>query len=97
MAFDYDMEGYISRYGEKRNCVSDALPERYRVEKPRGAFFIFPKAEDGNGDKVVKRVISKGFFIIPGRVFSQRPSHCRISCAAPMGLLERRVKILHGL
>ncbi len=97
VALDYDMEEYINLYRDKRDFVYEALKERYRVEKPRGAFFIFPEADDGDGGKMVEKAINKGVFIIPGRVFSQRRSHFRISFAVPMDVLERGVKVLKGL
>ncbi|UCC66775.1 MAG: aminotransferase class I/II-fold pyridoxal phosphate-dependent enzyme, partial [Deltaproteobacteria bacterium] len=88
---------YINHYKEKRDFVYEALRERYRVEKPRGAFFIFPEAEDGDGDKLVEKAINRGVFVVPGGVFSQRNSHFRISFAAPLDVLERGVKILREL
>ncbi|MBW2038822.1 MAG: aminotransferase class I/II-fold pyridoxal phosphate-dependent enzyme [Deltaproteobacteria bacterium] len=97
VALDYDMGEYINRYKEKRDFVYEGLKERYRVEKPRGAFFIFPEAHDGDGEKLVEKAISKGVFIIPGDVFSQRKSHFRISFAAPIDVLERGVKVLREL
>jgi aspartate/methionine/tyrosine aminotransferase len=97
MAFDCDMGEHIEHYREKRDFVYEALQGRYRVERPRGAFFIFPEAEDGDGERLVERAINKGVFIIPGSVFSQRKSNFRISFAAPMDVLERGVKILRDL
>jgi aspartate aminotransferase/aminotransferase len=91
------MGEYINRYREKRDFVYGALKEKYHVERPRGAFFIFPEADDGDGDRLVERAINKGVFIVPGSVFSQRKSHFRISFAAPMDVLERGVKILKEL
>jgi aspartate/methionine/tyrosine aminotransferase len=85
-AFDCDMGEYIDRYREKRDFVYESLKEHYSVQRPRGAFFIFPEADDGDGEKLVERAINKGVFIIPGSVFSQRKSHFRISFAAPKEL-----------
>lgn len=97
IALDYDMGEYINRYREKRDFVYEALKEKYQTERPQGAFFIFPEAEDGDGERLVERAIKKGVFIVPGSVFSQRKSHFRISFAAPMDVLERGVKILQEL
>ncbi|RLB04541.1 MAG: aspartate aminotransferase, partial [Deltaproteobacteria bacterium] len=97
VALDYDMGEYIDRYREKRDMVYEALRERYRVQKPKGAFFIFPEAEDGDGERLVEKAIKKGVFVIPGGVFSQRKSHFRISFAAPMDVLERGVEVLREL
>jgi len=91
------MEEYINRYREKRDYIYEALKGKYNVEKPRGAFFIFPEAEDGDGEKLVERAIKKGVFVIPGGIFSQRQSHFRISFAASMDILERGAKILRDL
>ncbi len=96
-ALDYDMGETINRYRDKRDFVYEALRKRYRIEKPQGAFFIFPEAEDGDGGTVAERAIGRGVFIVPGRVFSQRHSHFRISFAAPMDVLERGVKVLKEL
>jgi len=97
VALDYDMTSSIKRYREKRDFVYEMLAERYRVKKPRGAFFIFPEADDGDGGKLVERAIEKNVFVIPGEVFSQRRSNFRISFAAPMDVLERGTKILRDL
>lgn len=97
VAFDCDMGTYIDHYREKRDFIYEALRERFRVERPLGSFFIFPEADDGDGETLVQRAINKGVFIIPGSVFSQRTSHFRISFAAPLDVLERGVTVLKGL
>jgi aspartate/methionine/tyrosine aminotransferase len=96
-AFDCEMGRYIDHYREKRDFIYEALKERYRVERPLGSFFIFPEADDRDGDRFVERAINKGVFIIPGSVFSQRSSHFRISFAAPQDVLERGVEVLNKL
>jgi aspartate/methionine/tyrosine aminotransferase len=96
-AFDCDMGTYIDHYREKRDFIYEALRERYRVERPLGSFFIFPEADDGDGEKLVEKAITKGVFVVPGGAFSQRRTHFRISFAAPMNVLERGVKILQEL
>ena len=96
-AFDCDMGRYIDHYREKRDFIYEALKERYRVVRPLGSFFIFPEADDGDGEKLVEKAINKGVFVVPGGVFSQQRTHFRISFAAPMNVLERGVKILREL
>jgi aspartate aminotransferase/aminotransferase len=97
VAFDCDMGKYIDHYREKRDFIYEALRERYQIQKPCGAFFIFPEASDGDGEKLVEKAITKGVFVVPGGAFSQRGTHFRISFAAPMDVLERGVKILREL
>jgi len=96
-ALDYDMSAFRDRFREKRDFVYEMLKDRFKVEKPRGAFFIFPEAPDGNGVALVERAIARGLFIIPGEIFSQRKTHFRISFGAPTETLERGVKILREL
>jgi aspartate aminotransferase/aminotransferase len=97
IAFEHDTSSEIRHYREKRDFIYETLRKRYEVEKPRGAFFIFPEAEDGDGTRMAERAISKGVFIVPGEVFSQRTSNVRISFAAPMETVERGAKVLMEL
>ena len=91
------MSAYITHYREKRDFAYENLRKRYRVPRPQGSFFIFPEADNGDGEDLVKRAINRSVFIIPGEVFSQRKSHLRISFGAPMEALKRGIRILMDL
>ena len=97
LALDYDTTPLIEEYRKRRDLIYEGLSEKYEVVKPQGAFFIFPKAPNGKGERLVERAIAEGLFMVPGKVFSQRSTHFRICFAAPSEKLERAIEILKRL
>lgn len=87
----------IADYRKKRDLMYGGLKEFMKVEKPGGAFYIFPEAPGGKGDELVAKAIEKGLLIIPGSVFSEKATHFRISYAASESTLQRGIKILREL
>ncbi|MDP8263516.1 MAG: pyridoxal phosphate-dependent aminotransferase [Candidatus Ancaeobacter aquaticus] len=96
-AFDFSMEPYIEDYKKKRDIVYNGLKDAFTVEKPHGAFYIFPEAPDGNASRFVERAIDNNVLIIPGNVFSQKDTHFRISYAVNDETLKRGVDQLNAL
>lgn len=96
-AMDYGIHEYAKCYRQKRDIIYEGLRENFGVEKPRGAFYIFPRAPGDDGNAFVKRAIAKNLLIIPGEVFSEKKSHFRISFAASDEDIERGVEILNEL
>ena len=82
---------------KKRDLIYEGLKERYRVQKPGGAFYIFPEVPGGNGEAFVEKAIEQNLFIIPGTVFSKRNTHVRISFAAPEERLLRGIEVLNRI
>ena len=91
------MKSLIHGYKRRRDLIYDGLKDKYRVVKPKGAYFIFPEVPDGDGDAFVERALEKKLFIIPGSVFSERKSHVRISFAASEENLEKGIEILRNM
>jgi aspartate aminotransferase/aminotransferase len=96
-ALDYDISNYIADYKRKRDLIYNGLKYKYNVAKPQGAFYIFPEAPEKDGEKFVEKALMNNVFIIPGRVFSQRATHFRISFAVPDEIIARGVEILNRL
>jgi len=103
-AFDADPSEQVEMFRERRDFVYEGLKDRFRVEKPRGAFYIFPeapgsaKAKPGeSGTAFAERAARAGVLVIPGGVFSQRDTHFRISYAADRRTLERGLEALNRL
>ena len=92
-----DLSKITASYKEKRDFVYEGLKDKFDVVKPQGAFYIFPKAPGGSGQKFVERCIEKNLLVVPGHVFSERDTNFRISFAAPMATLERGVEVLNSL
>ena len=42
-ALDYNVDHYIEQYKKKRDLIYEGLKGKYRVQKPGGAFYIFPE------------------------------------------------------
>jgi len=96
-SFDVDMSKYRDEYRRKRDTIYEGLKDRYEVQKPGGAFYIFPKAPNGDGEAFCKEGIRNELLTVPGSVFSERNSHFRISFAASNETLERGIEILKRL
>jgi aspartate aminotransferase/aminotransferase len=97
-ADDVDMSGAIEEYGRKRERVHQGLRQAgYEVEKPGGAFYIFPRAPWGTGSEFVEEAVKRNLLIIPGSVFSRADTHFRISYAAADDVIEEGILILGSL
>jgi len=94
---DLDLTAITADYRRKRDFIYDGLKDRYKVEKPGGAFYIFPEAPGGSGEAFVKTCIENNLLVVPGTVFSRTDSHFRISFAASMETLEKGLEILNSL
>jgi len=95
---DYDMTDIRADFRARRDRIHDGLVARgFEVNKPGGAFYIFPKAPDGDSDGFVRRAIENELLVIPGSVFSERHTHFRISFAASTEQLDRGLDILGGM
>jgi len=96
-ALDFNVGDYIERYKNKRDLIYGGLKEKYRVQKPLGAFYIFPEVPNGDGEAFVEKAIQNNLFIIPGSIFSKRNTHVRISFAASEETLFRGIEILNQI
>ncbi len=97
VAWDYDVSAIVADYKHKRDRLVAGLKDRYELEMPGGAFYLFPKAPWGTGNEFVAEAIRNNLLIIPGNTFSRRDTHFRISYAANDETLERGIEILNRL
>ena len=97
VAYETDTSEFVEEFHRRRDLVWEGLRENFRVEKPRGAFYIFPEAPGGSGARFVSSAIEAGVLVIPGGVFSERDTHFRISYAADRRTLERGIEVLNRL
>lgn len=97
VALDTDIAEQRKDYSKRRDVIFEGLARRFRVERPGGAFYIFPEAPDGDGDRLVARAIENNLLIVPGSVFSEKKTHFRVSFAAAFDDLERGIRVLEGL
>ncbi|MBL7141020.1 MAG: aminotransferase class I/II-fold pyridoxal phosphate-dependent enzyme [Planctomycetes bacterium] len=92
-----DVADHIETFRRRRDLIYEGLKERFTVEKPSGAFYIFPEAPGGSGTAFVRKAIEAGVLVIPGNVFSERDTHFRIAYAADTGTIERGLEVLNRL
>lgn len=92
-----DFSEQLSRYREKRDFIVGALKDKFSFVVPGGAFYLFPEAPGGQGQKFVEKCIENSLLVVPGNVFSRKDTHFRISYSAPMSQLERGAEILNRL
>ncbi|MEZ0263169.1 MAG: pyridoxal phosphate-dependent aminotransferase, partial [Phycisphaerae bacterium] len=97
VAVDVDMTAAVDAYRRKRDIVFEGLRGKFEVQKPEGAFYIFPKAPGDSASAFVERAIAKNVLVIPGNVFSERDSHFRISYATTDEKLAEGVQVLNSL
>jgi aspartate/methionine/tyrosine aminotransferase len=96
-ALDYNVEDYIQGYKRKREIIYEGLKEKFRVQKPQGAFYIFPEVPGGNGEVFVEKAIQNNLFIVPGSAFSKRNTNVRISFAASDETLLKGIEVLNRI
>ena len=96
-ALDFSVESYISEYKKKRDLIYNGLKEKFKVQKPQGAFYIFPEVPGENAEAFVEKSIQQNLFIVPGSVFSKRNTHVRISFAASEETLQKGIEVLNRI
>jgi len=94
LAFDVDMSAQVRKYKARRDFIYDALSDQFNIIKPEGAFYIFPEAPGSDAETFVNKAIEQKVFIIPGRVFSEKNTHFRISYAVSDEKLEKAIEVL---
>jgi len=96
-ALKTDMSAEVAAYRRKRDMVFEALGEAFGLVKPAGAFYAFVPAPGGDATAFVTRAVENNVLIIPGKVFSTRDTHFRISYATSDEKLARGLEILANL
>jgi len=96
-ALQVPMDDHIAAYRRKRDMVYEGLRDRFRLQKPQGAFYAFVESPDGDGDAFCERAIAHSVLVIPGSVFSERKTHFRLSFAAEDRQIEDGVRVLRSL
>jgi aspartate/methionine/tyrosine aminotransferase len=97
-ALDVDMGPYIEAYRRKRDLLVSGLRDDYELAVPRGAFYAFPRVPGGeSATAFVERAIGNNLLVIPGKIFSSRDTHFRISYAATDETIARGIEVLRKL
>ena len=98
VALETDTTAYVEMYRRKRDLIYEGLRDAgYEVEKPGGAFYIFPRAPWGTDHEFVAEAIRNQLLIIPGSVFSEKNTHLRISYAATGETIQKGLDVLRKI
>ena len=97
VALMMEMDEQRENYKRKRDLIYNGLKDYYEVDKPGGAFYIFPKAPNNDGDAFVEECIKNNLLVVPGSVFSEKKTHFRLSYAATDETIERGIEVLQKL
>ena len=90
----HEFDAIRNDYREKRDLIYQGISDLYEVEKPDGAFYIFPKVPFGTGTEFFERLVKENLLVVPGSCFSPQDTHIRISFSASREAIERGVEIL---
>jgi aminotransferase len=99
-AYDIDMQPWVDRFEKRRNTVLEAFRGLTEVATPGGAFYAFVKVPEHLGmtaTQFVEKAIERSVLIIPGKVFSTRDTHFRLSFAAKEETLARGLDVITRL
>lgn len=79
----------IAPYARRREIFCQILEEAgYEFFRPKGAFYLFPKAPGGDDLAIVARLKEENILAVPGRGFG-RPGHFRLAYCVPESVIER--------
>jgi len=96
-AMDYDVSELVASYRRKRDLLCERLKSKFEFVLPGGAFYLFVKAPGGSGTEFVEKAIDNNVLVIPGKVFSEKDTHFRVSYATSDEKIEQGAEILLGL
>ncbi|MDR0867698.1 MAG: aminotransferase class I/II-fold pyridoxal phosphate-dependent enzyme [Planctomycetota bacterium] len=92
------LTGVAADYRSRRDLIYRGLLDAgYQVEKPQGAFYIFPQVPWGAATEFVDECLKRELMVVAGNVFSERDTHFRISYATSSAQLERGLALLREL
>ncbi len=97
-----DLRPRHTEYLHKRDLVTRSLHPVYGLRAPEGSFYAFPQLPVVNGKPVdganfLQAALQQKLLIVPGKSFSARDTHFRISFAAEDAVLQRGIDVLNDL
>lgn len=93
-----DLQRYVTEYRHKRDLVAKGLHAAYALAAPEGSFYAFPQLPPGaDAQAFLDAALQHKLLIVPGKAFSQRDTHFRLSFAAEDAVLQRGIDVLNEL
>jgi aspartate/methionine/tyrosine aminotransferase len=93
-----DLQPRHVEYLHKRDLVASTLHPVYGLRAPEGSFYAFPQLPPGvTSDRFLQAALQHKLLIVPGKAFSARDTHFRLSFAADDATLQRGLHVLNEL
>lgn len=87
----------LDSYDKNRRTLYEALVEAgYQVAKPQGAFYLFVKAPEGDGEAFSQRAKERDLLIVPGKDFGCT-GYCRLCYCVPYEKILKSIPIFRDL
>ena len=99
-ALSEDLSPMVADYQKRRDLVVQRLGQHTEVPFPGGAFYAFVQVPERLGitaTQFFERALARNVLVVPGKTFSSRDTHFRISYATPMKRLEEGLTVLSEL
>jgi aspartate/methionine/tyrosine aminotransferase len=103
-AMGVDMSPHLTEYQRRRDLIVDRLSKHTELAVPGGAFYAFVKVPErlgyppeSAGEQFFQRCARANVLIVPGRTFSSRDTHFRLSYATPIASLQKGLDVIAGL
>ncbi len=99
-SFGVSMRSQVDTYARRRDLVCEAFAGIADVPRPGGAFYAFVEVPPRLGltaTAFVERAIANRVLVVPGKVFSHRDTHFRLSFATAEPALREGLGILVDL
>jgi aspartate/methionine/tyrosine aminotransferase len=93
-----DLEPYRTQYRGKRDFVVRELHPIYGLARPEGSFYAFPQLPPGaDPAEFLQAALQHKLLIVPGKSFSARDTHFRLSFGVDDALLAKGIGVLNEL
>jgi aspartate/methionine/tyrosine aminotransferase len=93
-----DLAPYREQYRGKRDLVANRLHPAYELGAPEGSFYAFPRLPGGvDGPTFLQAALEHKLLIVPGKSFSARDTHFRLSFAVDDPVLRHGIDVLNDL
>ncbi len=97
-ALGTDMSKEIGEYRGKRDRILDGIADHYECSSPGGSFYMWPQLPHGvSSDVYMDAALKRRLLVVPGKTFSARDTHLRLSFAADDSVLDRGIEALCGI
>ncbi len=93
------VKNMVNEFKRRRDLIYNGLKDIFRVNKPEGAFYIFPDvSEYGDGVKVAKILIKNKVLCVPGIAFGDNGyNYVRFSYATKYEDIEKAIEIIRKI